>query len=498
MDHLHHEPSDSQYKWWALSITSLGMLMAVLNATTLLVALPTLIRELRLSSFLAIWVMLSYMVVQTVLVLTAGRFSDMYGRKQWFVWGFIVFTAAALLAGLAPNGLILLIVRGVQAIGGALIMGNATAIVADAFPAQRLGLALGINSIIVAVGQVVGPVLGGLLVILYNWHWVFWFNVPIGILGTFLSIRLLKDAPPQKGKQRIDYAGNLSYIAGLVTLLMAITWGGLRGWNRPSVIIGFFVALASLWAFVKIEKTASHPLLNLSLFRNRTFTLANSANLFIAIGRGAIVLLFIFYFQGVRGYNAFQAGIAVIPMAVSMGLIGPLAGWVTDRSGSRGLATSGALFMAVGLSGFIWTLTVSTPYLVIALWLTLAGIGSGLFNSPNTRAIMASVQSGQRGIAAGTRMMLLNTGNVFSMGIVLAIVASVVPPEIVVRIFSGNAGAVSGNSLNTFIGGIRWSFLVMSLMSLVAAALSWMRPASNASALPVLSPKKRMPYQKQA
>lgn len=172
------------YKWWALSATSLGTLMAVLNGTTLLIALPTLIRDLHMSALLAIWVMLAYMVAQTVLLLTVGRLSDMFGRKRFYVLGFAVFTLAALAAGFAPNGRLLLVARVVQAIGGALVMGNSAAIVADAFPADQLGLALGINGIVIALGQVAGPILGGLLVTWYSWHWVFWFNVPVGLAGT--------------------------------------------------------------------------------------------------------------------------------------------------------------------------------------------------------------------------------------------------------------------------------------------------------------------------
>ncbi|HBQ96316.1 MAG TPA: MFS transporter, partial [Sulfobacillus sp.] len=329
----------THYKWWALSATSLGMFMAMVNGTTLLVALPTLIRVLHMSSLLAIWVMLAYMVTQTILVLTVGRFSDMYGRKRWYVAGFALFTAASLAAGFSPNGQTLLVIRAIQAVGGSLVMGNATAIVADAFPREQLGLALGINSIVIALGQISGPILGGLLVSWINWHWVFWFNVPVGVIGTVWSWRQLRDITKPQRNQSIDYWGNFTYMLSLLGILIAITWGGIRGWSSPVVYTALVTGGLGFYVFLRWERVVSQPLLKLQLFRNRAFAMGNLSNFFIAVGRGAIILLFIFYFQGARGENALQAGISVIPMAVAMGITAPISGWLADRMGARILAT---------------------------------------------------------------------------------------------------------------------------------------------------------------
>ncbi|WP_242968394.1 DHA2 family efflux MFS transporter permease subunit [Sulfobacillus sp. hq2] len=477
-----HVP-DSAYKWWALSATSMGMFMAVLNDTTLLVALPTLIRVLHMSSLLAIWVMLSYMVTQTILVLTVGRFSDMYGRKRWYVAGFALFTTASLAAGFVSNGLALLIIRAIQAIGGSLVLGNATAIVADAFPRKQLGLALGINSIVIAVGMVLGPVLGGLLVTLFNWRWVFWFNVPVGILGTLWAARQLHDVTKPLQGQRIDFAGNVSYMLSLLGALIAITWGGIVGWHAPVVLIAAISAAAGFVFFIRWENTAPSPLLNLSLFRIRAFAMGNLSNLFIAMARGAIVLLFIFYFQGARGEDALEAGISVIPMAMAMGIIAPVSGWFADRIGARMLATAGAIVMGIGLIGFATTISLNTPYIDIASWLVIAGIGNGLFNSPNTSAIMRAVNAHERGIAAGTRTMLLNTGNVFSIGMVLALVASTVPHPVMLAIFSGQPAHVDHTALTNFLRGLSLAFSVMAMMAFISAALSFLREPKHAAAL---------------
>lgn len=469
------------YKWWALTSTSLGMMMAVLNMTTLIIALPTLIRVLHMSPLLGIWVMLGYMVVQTVLILGVGRFSDIVGRKPLYVAGFGLFTIAALVAGFAPNGVALLIIRAVQAIGGALILGNASTIVTDAFPREQLGLALGISSIVIAVGQVAGPIIGGVLITLFNWRWVFWFNVPIGVFGTIWAWVQLRDLAPPTREKTLDYVGNVTYMVALVSVLFALTWGGVQGWNNLVVLIGLTLGVVGFLYFFRIESRVPSPLLNLKLFENRVFAMGNLANLFIAIGRGAIVLLFVFYFQGGRGYNALQAGIAVVPLAMAMGVAAPISGWLGDRIGARIPSTVGAALVGVGLIGQTLTLTWTASYAVIAFWMMVVGIGNGLFNSPNTSSIMGIVKPQQRGIAAGTRTMLLNTGNVFSMAFVLALVASTLPSSVMVAIFAGEPASVSPAGLAVFLQGLHLAFFIMAGISLFAALLSALRGQEGSS-----------------
>lgn len=469
----------AHYKWWALSATSLGMLMAVLNGTTLLIALPTLVRALHMSAFLSIWVLLAYMVVQTVLVLTVGRLSDIFGRKRLYVMGFALFTIAALAAGLAPNGVTLLMIRAVQAVGGALVIGNATAIVSDAFPRQQLGLALGINSIVIALGQVLGPILGGLLITVLPWHWVFWFNVPIGVLGTIWASIQLKDVVAPTREPKIDYVGNAAYMIGLTSLLVGVTAGGIDGWENPLSVGPITVSMAAWVAFFVAEKRAAYPLFNLSLFKNRPFTMDNVANLLIAMGRGAIVLLFVFYFQGGRGYSPLEAGILVIPLAIAMGVTAPFSGWIADRVGARGPASLGALMVGAGLLGFAATITLTSSYAIIAAWMVVVGIGNGLFNSPNTSSIMNAVSANQRGVAAGTRTMLLNTGNVFSTAFVLALIASKLPAPVMMAILSGTTASLSQSQLGSFAEVLRLAFFIMAMVAWAAALLSWLRGSAQ-------------------
>lgn len=463
------------YKWWALAITSVGMMVAVLNGNTLLIALPTLIRDLHMSDLLGIWVMMGYLVVQTVLVLTAGRFSDLWGRKVLFVAGFAVFTLAALAAGFAGDGVTLLVVRSLQAVGGALIIGISSAIVTDSFPREQLGLALGISSIVIALGQVAGPIVGGILVTWFAWPWVFWFNVPIGVAGTLWALAQLRDLAPPVRENRIDYVGNTLYFVALLALLVGLTWGSLEGWGGPVVAGGLVVGVVGFGLFLAVEQRAPYPLLNLGLFRIRPFAMGNLANFFIAVGRGAIILLFVFYFQGLRGYNALQAGIAVIPLAAAMGITAPISGWIGDRIGARIPATAGAALVGVGLLGQMATLSLHAGYPVIAFWMTVTGVGNGLFNSPNTSAIMSVVRTEHRGIAAGTRTMLLNTGNVFSMAFVLAVVASTLPSSVMMAIFAGEPASVPAVALHDFLARLHLAFVLMAALSFVAAVLSALR-----------------------
>ncbi|AEW04772.1 major facilitator superfamily MFS_1 [Sulfobacillus acidophilus DSM 10332] len=474
------------YKWWALSATSVGMLMAVLNSTTLLIALPTLTRVLHMSTFLAIWVLLVYMVVQTALVLTVGRLSDVWGRKKLYVAGFAIFTVAALLAGLAPNGLLLLVIRGIQAIGGAMVMGNSTAIVTDAFPRHELGLALGINSIVIALGQVLGPILGGLLVTWFSWHWIFWFNVPIGIVGTLWAWKQLQDVVPPAREPALDYRGNITYIVSLVALLMGVTAGGIMGWTQPLAVGALLMGALGAMLFIRLEKTAAYPLLSLSLFENRVFLLSNLANFFIAMVRGAVILLFVFYFQGARGDSPLEAGLLVIPLAAAMGVIGPISGWLADHIGPRVPASLGALCVAIGFVGFGITLHRSTGYGLIAVWMILVGFGNGLFNSPNTSTIMGAVSPQSRGVAAGIRTMLFNTGGVFAIALVMALIASRLPSSVMMAVLAGETARISTSGLENLLLALRSIFLILAIIALAAALFSWI-PARRQDPTPTVS-----------
>jgi EmrB/QacA subfamily drug resistance transporter len=454
------------------------MLLATINSGTLIIALPDLERSLHTPLLSLVWVILAYMIASTVLVLTAGRLSDLFGRKKAYVAGFLVFSAASLGAGFSANGTELILWRILQGIGGAFLFANAAALVTDAFPRKQLGLAMGTNTMVAAVGLVLGPVLGGALVAI-SWHWVFWFNVPFGLAGAAWGAVVLHELAKPDDVRGLDLAGTATFVVGLTGLVLGVSKGGLSGWNDPVVIAGLAAAAVLLPLFVVIERRGRAPLLDLTLFENRLFAAATGAAFINGLARFALMFLFVFYFQGAQGDDPITAGIKLSPLAVGMLVASPLAGMVADRHGSRLLAAAGMLVTGLGLA-LMTTLDVHSPYWQSSLWLGIVGVGSGMFNSPNTAAMMGAVPPHRRGIAAGARVMLQNTGAVLSIAFVLAIVTAAVPQPVLLKIFSGLTKGLSDAKLAPFIHNMHTALWVLAGTAVVGMLVSLMRPRHRA------------------
>ena len=450
------------------------MLLATVNSGTLIIALPDLERSLHTTLLQLVWVILVYMIVSTVLVLTAGRLSDLFGRKTAYVLGFLVFSGASLGAGFSGSGTQLILWRILQGIGGAFLFANAGALVTDAFPKRQLGLAMGTNTMVAAVGLVVGPVLGGALVAI-SWPWVFWFNVPLGLLGCLWAALVLHELSGRSDERGLDLFGTTAYVVGLTGLVLALSKGGLSGWNGWMVVGGFVAAAVLLPLFVLIERRGRAPMLDLSLFRDRLFAAASAAAFINGLARFALMFLFVFYFQGPQGASPIMAGVMLAPMAIGMLFSSPLAGVVADRHGSRLLAALGMVVTAGSLAAMT-TLGVDSPYWQSGLWLGILGIGSGMFNSPNTAAMMGVVPVHRRGVAAGARIMLQNTGAVISIAFVMAVVTAAVPQPVLLKIFSGLASGLSAQQLDPFISNMHVALWTLAAVSVVGAAVSLLRP----------------------
>jgi EmrB/QacA subfamily drug resistance transporter len=463
------------YKWWALSCTSLGMLLVATNSGTLIIALPDLERSLGTSLLELVWVILVYLIASTVLVLTAGRLADLFGRKKAYVGGFLVFSLASLGAGFASGGTELILWRVVQGVGGAFLFGNSAAIVTDAFPRRQLGLAMGTNTMVAAVGLIVGPVLGGALVAI-SWQWVFWFNVPVGIVGSLWAAWVLHELASPDPERRLDLLGTSAYVLGLTGLVLGISKGGLSGWDNTTVIVSLLVGAVLLPLFVLIEARQPAPMLDLAIFRNKLFAAASAAAFINGLSRFALLFIFVFYFQGPQGDTPIVAGLKLAPMAIAMLISSPIAGIVADRRGSRGLAAAGMIVTALGL-GLMTTLQIDSPYWQSGLWLFVVGVGSGMFNSPNTAAMMGVVPSARRGVAAGARVMLQNTGAVISIAFVLAVVTAAVPKAVLFKIFSGLAKGLAAGKLDPFIQNMHVALWCLACVSALGALVSLMRPA---------------------
>jgi EmrB/QacA subfamily drug resistance transporter len=465
------------YKWWALSCTSLGMLLATLNSGTLVIALPDLERALGVGLLTLVWVILAFMIASTVLVLTFGRLSDLFGRKRAFVAGFAVFTLASLGAGFATGGTSLILWRIVQGIGGALLFANASAVVTDAFPREQLGVAMGTNVMVAGVGLVLGPVLGGALVTI-SWHWVFWFNVPLGVAGTLWAAAVLEERVRPEQDHRFDWWGTATFVAGLTGLTYGISRGGIVGWDDGLTLGALAVAVVLLPLFLVIERRVASPMLDLALFEDRAFSAATAAAFLAGLSRFALTFVFVLYFQGAQGDDPILAGVKLAPLALGMLVASPVAGAWADRHGARTLAAWGMVVSAVGLAGMT-TLQTGTGYPAAALWLLIAGVGQGMFNSPNTAAMMGGVSAHRRGIAGGTRMMLQNTGSVLSIAFVLAIITSAVPTDVLLSIFSGLTTGLSASALDPFIHNMHVAMWVLAATAMVGAGVSLLRPAAT-------------------
>ncbi|HEY5389847.1 MAG TPA: MFS transporter [Solirubrobacteraceae bacterium] len=462
------------YRWWALSCTSLGMLLAATNSGTLIIALPDVERSLHTSLLALVWVILAYMIASTVLVLTAGRLSDLFGRKTAYVSGFVVFAAASLGAGFAGNGDQLILWRILQGIGSSFLFANAAALVTDAFPREQLGFAMGANTMVAAIGLVLGPVLGGALVAI-SWHWVFWFNVPFALGGALWGALVLHELANPDEVRGFDVAGTLAFVTGLTALVLAVSRGGLSGWSDTIVLVCFAVAAVLLPLWVAIERRGRAPMLDLTLFSNRLFAAASVASFINGLARFALMFIFVFYFQGAQGNSAITAGLKLMPLAIGMLIASPLAGRYCDRHGSRGLAALGMLVTAAGLA-LMTTLGVHSAFIFSGLTLAVVGVGSGMFMSPNTAAMMGVVPPHRRGIAAGARVVLQNTGAVLSIAFVLAVVTAAIPRATLFAIFSGVSRGLTAAKLDPFIHNMHVALWALAAAAIVGAAVSLMRP----------------------
>jgi EmrB/QacA subfamily drug resistance transporter len=456
------------------------MLLATINSGTLIIALPDLERSLHTGLLELVWVILVYMIASTVLVLSAGRLSDQFGRKRAYIGGFLLFALASLGAGFAGSGTELILWRIVQGIGGSFLFANAAAIVTDAFPREQLGLAMGTNTMVAAVGLVIGPVLGGALVAV-GWQWVFWFNVPLALAGSVWAGLILRELVARDGDTRFDFLGTVTFLVGLTGLVLGVSKGGISGWSSPLVIGGLIAAAIFLPAFVLIERHHRSPMLDLSIFSNRLFAAASAAAFINGLARFALMFVFVFYFQGVQGDSPILAGVKLAPLAVGMVISSPLAGIWADRRGSRGMAVAGMLVTATGLA-LMTTLERNTTYLASGLFMLIVGVGSGMFNSPNTAAMMGTVAASRRGIAAAARVLVQNTGAVLSIAFVLAVVTSAVPKNVLFKVFSGLANHISTSQLNPFIANMHTAMWCLAGISVLGAFVAAARPSHQRAA----------------
>jgi MFS family permease len=447
------------YKWLVLSNTTIGVILASMNSTSLIIALPVIFRGINLnpldpSNFpFLLWILIGYMLITAVLVVTVGRIGDMFGRVRIYNLGFALFTLGSILLSLvwshgSAGALELVFLRMFQAIGGTCLMANSAAIITDAFPSEQLGLGLGINMVAAIFGSFFGILAGGLLSQV-GWRWVFLVNVPFGVFGTVWAFLKLKEIGIHS-RARIDWLGNVTFAAGLGMLLVGVTYGikpyghALTGWGDPFVLEMITAGLVVLIAFVFIELKVPQPMFRLSLFRIRAFTAGNIAQFLGAIGRGGMQFMLIIWFQGIwlpqHGYDftvtPLWAGIYMLPLMCAFVVAGPIAGKLSDKYGARPFATGGML-----LSALAYLLIMSFPpnfsYLPFAGAMVLSGLAMGLFAAPNTSSIMNSVPARERGVASGMRVTFGNAGMPLSMGLFFTLMVVGLNAKVPAAMFGG-------------------------------------------------------------
>jgi MFS family permease len=447
------------YKWIALSNTTLGILMVTINQSILLISLPALFRGINLNPLVPsntsyfLWVFMGFILVTAVLVVSFGRVGDIYGRVRMYNLGFAVFTVFSILLSVTflqgvGGALWIIIMRVFQGVGGALLFANSTAIITDAFPAEERGKAMGINGIAAVGGSFVGLMLGGVLAPI-EWRLVFLVSVPVGVFGTVWAYLKLKDNGIRI-PAKIDWLGNTLFAVGLISLLTGIVYsllpygGHPTGWTNPKVLGAVFGGIIVLVLFGWAETKVEAPMFRLSLFKIRAFTAGNIAGLLGALGRGGIQFMLIIWLQGIwlpqHGKSFSQtplwAGIAMIPLTLGFLIVGPLAGWMSDRHGARLFATTG---LAVSTASFLLLelLPINFSYVWFALLIFMFAVGMGLFFSPNQASVMNSLPPDQRGAGAGMVNTFQNSATVLSMGLFFTIVTLGLASRLPSALFSG-------------------------------------------------------------
>ena len=443
--------------------------MVAIDASILIVGLPVLLRELEATLVHGVWVITGYRLAITILLVAIGRAADMLGRVRLYVLGFGMFTISSALCGLSQSGEQLVIFRLLQGIGGALIIVNSVAVIADAFPPSELGMGIGINFMAFNLGSIIGYTLSGVIVELAGWRFIFLINIPIGLFGTFWARLRLREM--HRGvAEKFDYLGAILYSSALTLILAAMSL------ENPSSLVALALMLAGfliLPLFVIVERRVPHPTLDLDLFKIRLFSAGNLASFLNSLAFNSLPFLLTLYFQLIRGQDALTTGILFIPLEAAVLIVGPLSGRLSDIYGARGLCTLGLLFSGAALLWF-GTIDLNTNYATLTLALIASGIGRGLFISPNASSIMGPVPPSRRGIANGVRTTIVQTGIVVSLPLSLTLMTLGMPYSQLAQI-SGGLTNLTTDNLNAFLSAIHYAFYMLAVVTLVALVPSVLR-----------------------
>jgi EmrB/QacA subfamily drug resistance transporter len=466
----------TQYKWVALTVTTVGTLMAGVDTRIVIIGLPTIARELGADLESIIWVSQAYVLASTIGLLLIGRVTDIVGRVKIYNIGFVIFTIGSALSAVSFSAGQLIASRVVQGIGSAMLITNSAAILTDASPKNELGTMLGINQIAFRVGSVMGLTLSGVILAITDWRALFYINIPIGIFGTIWAHVRLREIGTKDASRKMDWEGFGLFTTGLTSVMLSITFlsYGLSDYRYGIglIIIGFVL----LFVFVRVEtsKRNKSPLLDMSLFKIREFAAGNLAQLMNALAWAGVILLTSFYLQVVLGDSPLIAGLAILPLDATFVIAGPLSGKLSDKYGPRILSTIGLVVSSAGFL-ILSQITASTTYPVLALVFAFLGIGNGMFVSPNISAIMGSVPANRRGIASGFRTTTFNIGLTASAGIAVLLVSIVVPYDTLTGLITGTSTSLLGVGRAEFLSGFKTAVFILALINSIGIIPSALR-----------------------
>jgi EmrB/QacA subfamily drug resistance transporter len=469
------------HKWLVLLVVAIGGFMAALNSASLIIILPTLQQDLHTQLINIFWVLLAYTLASAVLLLVVGRLADLIGNKRIYLVGYAVFAIGSALSALAPDVNVLIGARFAQGVGGAMLTANASAIITHTFPKRQLGQALGVTGMVYAVGTTLGPIVGGLLTEAFTWRAAFWVNLPIAVAGFVLAgiylyneVGTRRAAPGETAprRERFDFLGAVLLAISFSTLLYFVSLGPMYGWGSQQMLIVLNVATAASLLFIIWQLVARSPLLDLRLFGSRLFAMANFSAALGSMGMIAVLFLLPFYLEDVLHKTLFDSAVLLTPFPVTMLVVAPISGFLSDRFGSRLLATVG-LLIAAGSLASLSTLDLNSTYGPIALRLVVLGLGMGLFNSPNNSAVMSSAPGARRGVASAVLGTMRNLGQMLGIGIIGAVFVSFMPFAAFLQL--ALTGETSATGAQEVVAAFRICYLVATGFAVLGAITSLIR-----------------------
>ncbi|WP_214316653.1 MFS transporter [Nonomuraea sediminis] len=467
------EEARLRYAWRVLSVVSLASILIALGSSSLNVALPEVVRHFHASAAAAGWMLLSFMLASTVLMVVFGRLADMYGRRAMYLLGLATYTVASLLLGFSPGEWYVVGLRVFQAAGGAMLLANSAALLTDAFPRRQLGRGMGIYIASFSVAQLVGPTLGGFLTHRFGWQWVFWYNVPVGLACLAWGAFTLRRTERSTGDKGIDLPGNLLVLVSLGGLLFGLSQVGDRGWTDPLVLGGIVVFAGLLPVFVLVERRSRHPVVDVGLFADRVFALDLLAAFLSTVARMAVVLLVALFYQAVRGEDPVSAGLRILPLSVTMMVVSACAGPLQARFDARVVALAGNVVGTAGLVVLLACVSAGGGYAPILAALVLLGAGGGMFMPATATAVLDELPAHRVGIVNAMRLMVQNSGVVVSNALALSLITIPLPAPLRPEVFAGTLSRTAPAAVDQLVAGYRLSLAVMTAISLLAVLASY-------------------------